>query len=706
MKHDFRIEYEDYMDKKTPDLWSRIEKGIAEEVRENREVPRENQEVPGRNHSFRFIRILAAAAAVVCVIGLSARTFLLNRRGGEAAGNLESQVESRSEDKASSGAASSAQKNDNDLTSSEGADTAASMAQETETSMLQETETTMSQEEDIPRLQEKGTTTSRETGTALSRKEGIAMLQEKETEIFQGTETAMSQNMMAATPREAGTELSVESEAAFEVSGTSKLTSQYMRIDSPASGSFVANSGETYAETTPSGFSLVATDPLSTFSADVDTASYANVRRMIEDGYGKGQINPDAVRPEEFINYFSYELKSPEEGEKFGVTTKIGTCPWNEKHQILFIGMRTEELDMSEAPAENLTFLLDVSGSMDEPDKLPLLQKSFLQLIDQLDEEDTVSIVTYANGVEVVLDSAKGSEKSAIADAINSLKAEGGTYGEGGIQKAYELAERNFRQEANNRIILATDGDLNIGISQPEDLEKFIREKRDKGIGLSVLGFGTGNIRDDNMERLADCGNGNYSYIDSVLEARKVMIEEMGASFHTVAEDVRLQVEFNPAFVNAWRLIGYENRLMDAADFRNDQKDAGEIGAGHNVVALYELIPAESEEAVELKYQKKQQKAADADDEYCTVTIRYKEPGEAEGQEADFVVDTDSKVAEPDEDLTFVSAVAELAMILRDDQNKGAASLEGILETGRSFKTDDEYKQEFFYLVRLLLKNS
>ena len=663
MKHDFRREYEEYMNKKTPDLWERIEKGLTEETTENKMVPRKTGRI-------KYIRILAAAAAIVCVIGISTWTLFLSRQGGQSTEKLKSQKENQTESGTAAKPQITPEKNRTKVASTADADTTAVMSQEKTAEMAADADIAADMTAD--------------------------MAEAAPQEMVSGMTAAASQFFEAEMAAE-----SPEAMQSYAAKANGLAAPEY-----PLPVSYVPESGESYAQTGISGFSLTALEPLSTFSADVDTASYANVRRMIEDGYGIGQIDPDAVRPEEFINYFSYDLKDPEKGEKFGVTTKISTCPWNEKHRLLFVGMKTEDLDLSEAPAENLTFLLDVSGSMDEPDKLPLLKKSFLQLLDQLDEDDTISIVTYANGVEVVLDSAEGTEKSVIADAINSLKAGGGTYGEGGIQRAYELAERNFRPEANNRIILATDGDLNIGISEPDELEKFIREKRDKGIGLSVLGFGTGNLRDDNMERLADCGNGNYSYIDSVLEAKKVMVEEMQASFHTVAEDVRLQVEFNPAFVNAYRLIGYENRLMDAADFRNDQKDAGEIGAGHNVVVLYELIPAESGEAVELKYQKKEQTEPGADDEYCTVTIRYKEPGETEGQEAAFTVDQTDEAKESDEDMKFAAAAAELAMILRDDPNRGSASLEEILETGRTFKTDDEYKQEFFYLVRLLLKNS
>ena len=336
---------------------------------------------------------------------------------------------------------------------------------------------------------------------------------------------------------------------------------------------------EEYEKAEENGFCITAVEPLSTFSADVDTASYSNVRRMIEDGYSADMIDPAAVRPEEFINYFSYDLKAPKKGDMFGVTTEVATCPWNEDHELLMVGMTTEDIDLSKAPDSNLVFLLDVSGSMDESDKLPLLQKSFKQLVNELGKHDTVSIVTYASGVNTVLEGVNGNDKGTICEAIDSLYAGGGTNGEGGIQRAYELAEANYIKGGNNRVILATDGDLNIGISDPDQLEKFIELKKESGVYLSVLGFGTGNIKDNNMERLADCGNGNYSYIDSLFEAKKVLVEEMGSTLLTIAEDVKLQVEFNPQKVNSYRLIGYENRMLSATDFNDDSKDAGEIGA-------------------------------------------------------------------------------------------------------------------------------
>ncbi len=466
-------------------------------------------------------------------------------------------------------------------------------------------------------------------------------------------------------------------------------------------------SSEKYESLEENAFRLVSTEPLSTFSADVDTASYANVRRMIEDGWSLRDIYPDAVRPEEFVNYFSYDLKTPEPGDKFGVTTKIAPCPWNENHDLLFIGMKTQDIDLSGIPAQNLVFLIDVSGSMSDENKLPLLKKTFLQLLDQLDEKDTVSIVTYANGVETVLDGAKCDDKDVIRDALNSLYADGGTYGEGGIQRAYEIAERHFLSEGNNRVILATDGDLNIGISEPDQLEKLITEKKDSGIYLSVLGFGMYNYRDDNMERLADCGNGNYAYIDSLLESKKVLVEEMGSTLLTVADDVKLQVEFNPEKVNAYRLIGYEDRLMDATDFRDDKKDAGEIGAGHSVVALYELIPAGSEQAVTLKYQRDDSADSESGDslssEYATVYIRYKEPGESTASEKEYPVAEQDYTDAPDDDFRMAAAAAEFAMILKDSDEKGDASLEHLSGQLADIPLGDEYRQEFQYLVRRLI---
>lgn len=463
--------------------------------------------------------------------------------------------------------------------------------------------------------------------------------------------------------------------------------------------------GEEYEKAEENGFYITAAQPLSTFSADVDTASYANIRRMIEDGYNLSDINPDAVRPEEFINYFSYDLNYPKRGEMFGVTTEIASCPWNEEHQLMMVGMRTEAIDLSEAPDSNLVFLLDVSGSMSDDDKLPLLQDSFKELVNELGEKDTVSIVTYASGVETVLTGAKGNEKNKICNAIDELYAGGGTNGEGGIQRAYQLAEKYFIKGGNNRVILATDGDLNIGVSEPDELENLITEKKESGVYLSVLGFGTGNIKDNNMERIADCGNGNYAYIDSMFEAKKVLVEEMGSTLITIAEDVKLQVEFNPGRVNAYRLIGYENRMLEASDFHDDTKDAGEIGAGHTVLALYEIIPTGSRDEISLKYQDGgNNQNIRYSDEFATVSVRYKEPGKNQSKLKSYVVDEENFTKAPSDDFVFASLAAEFAMILSDSPHKGTATLEGIIDEYSKLDIHDEYKEEFYYLVRMMAK--
>ena len=336
---------------------------------------------------------------------------------------------------------------------------------------------------------------------------------------------------------------------------------------------------EEYDAIDENGFRKVSVSPLSTFSADVDTASYSNLRRMLNDGYSIEEIPQGAVRAEEMINYFTYDYNGPEEGEPFGVNAEISTCPWNSEHDLLMLGLQTQAIDFEDAADSNIVLLIDVSGSMYSENKLPLLKESFELLIDNLTEKDSVSIVTYASGVNEVINGVPASEKDTIIDALTNLQAGGGTNGEGGIQLAYELAEENFIKGGNNRVIIATDGDFNIGVSSQSDLSKLIKEKSKSGIYLSVLGFGMGNYSDSRMETLADDGNGNYAYIDSISEAKKVLVEELGATMVTVAKDVKLQVEFNPAFVSEYRLIGYEDRLMADEDFEDDKKDAGEIGA-------------------------------------------------------------------------------------------------------------------------------
>ncbi|WP_408071467.1 vWA domain-containing protein [Butyrivibrio sp. JL13D10] len=467
---------------------------------------------------------------------------------------------------------------------------------------------------------------------------------------------------------------------------------------------------ESYEKPEENGYDLVASKPLSTFAADVDTASYSNVRRMIEDGYLLSDINPEAVRPEEFINYFSYDLNNPTGKDKFGITTEIAPCPWNEDHELMFVGMKTRDIDMSEAPDSNLVFLVDVSGSMDEPNKLPLLQKSLTELVDTLPGKDTISIVTYSGQEAVLLSGVNMKDKTKIKNAIDSMSAYGSTNGEAGIQKAYQIAEDNFIKNGINRIIMCTDGDLNVGVSNPDDLEKLITEKKDKGIFLSVLGFGEGNLKDDNLQRLADCGNGNYSYIDSLFEGKKVLVDEMGSTLVTVAKDVKLQVEFNPARVNSYRLIGYENRVMNDADFNDDTKDGGEIGAGHSVVALYEIVPQGSQSAISLKYQDKEKEEVKTDgkysDEYATVSVRYKEPEADKSQLFSIVVGDKNFDEKGSENIRFAGLVAEFAMILSDSEHKGTATLQDIIDGYKQVENKDEYKDEFNQLVRMVAKRS
>ena len=419
------------------------------------------------------------------------------------------------------------------------------------------------------------------------------------------------------------------------------------------------DSGEEYSVWEEKGFSSVMAEPLSTFAADVDTASYSNLRRLIRDGYDLEDIPEGAVRIEEMINYFSYDYEDPIGSDPFGVTTQIGRCPWNDEAELLMIGLKTQDIDYSRAPASNLVFLLDVSGSMYSDDKLPLLQESFSLLAENLTDKDRISIVTYASEDKIVLDGAHGNETRKIKKALDGLEAGGGTHGSKGIETAYALAEENFIKGGNNRIILATDGDLNIGLTSEEELEGLITDKKESGIFLSVLGFGTGNIKDNKMETLADKGNGNYAYIDCLREANKVLVEEMSATLLTICKDVKFQVEFNPEVVEGYRLIGYENRALAREDFDDDSKDAGEIGAGHSVTALYEIIlrePLESGmtkgEIADLKYSSEYKKRLDEtekktplapssgnqDKEWLTISIRYKKPAQEESKLLEYAV--------------------------------------------------------------------
>ncbi len=463
-------------------------------------------------------------------------------------------------------------------------------------------------------------------------------------------------------------------------------------MESPEAEWGYAYGNEEYGEIVEKGFLSAAEQPLSTFSADVDTASYSNLRRMILDGYELDWIPADSVRIEEMLNYFDYDYNGPRAGEPFGVNTEIAQCPWNEDSYVMMVGLQTEEVDFSDAAPSNLVFLIDVSGSMYSEDKLPLLQKSFAMLATNLTEKDRVSIVTYAGDDRIVLQGARGNDTQTIVDALDNLEASGSTNGSAGISTAYELAEEYFIEGGNNRVILATDGDLNVGLTSEDELEWLITQKRETGVFLSVLGFGTGNIKDNKMETLADCGNGNYAYIDSLNEARKVLVEEMGATLVTVAKDVKFQMEFNPDVVAEYRLIGYENRALANEDFTDDTKDAGEIGAGHSVTVLYEvkLVPGEKSYAAQV---------------WSTLHIRYKAPDADESRQLDYVMGNEQLGFRASEDLQFACCVAQFGMLLRDSEYKGDATYADIYDCLSDLRTvnEDEYKQEFAWMVQQVM---
>ena len=480
-------------------------------------------------------------------------------------------------------------------------------------------------------------------------------------------------------------------------------------------------SAEEYSRWEETGFVSVMAEPLSTFAADVDTASYSNLRRLIREGYTLEGIPEGAVRIEELLNYFDYDHKSPSKEEPFGVTTQIGRCPWNENADLLMIGLKTQDIDYAQAPPSNLVFLLDVSGSMDSYDKLPLLQEAFGLLAEHLTGRDRISVVTYAEDTRTVLDGVRGSETEKIVTTLNALSANGGTYGSKGIETAYALAEQHFIQGGNNRIVLATDGDLNIGMTSEKELEDLITAKKESGIFLSVLGFGTGNIKDNKMEILADKGNGNYAYIDNLQEARKVLVEEMAATLLTVCRDVKFQVEFNPAVVESYRLLGYENRALASEDFHDDTKDAGEIGAGHSVTVLYEIIRkgagnhAKLEKGIEdLKYGREYKEALAADrtaagqypsasmKEWLTLSIRYKRPAEKCSSILEYPVGYESYTSTPDEDFVFAAAVAEFGLLASHSRYPENASLYHVDKTLRSLELTDAYRKEFVELANTL----
>lgn len=466
---------------------------------------------------------------------------------------------------------------------------------------------------------------------------------------------------------------------------------------------------EDYAPITENRFLAVNKEPLSTFSIDVDAASYSNVRRFIQLGQTPP---PSAVRVEEMINYFEYNYEGPNNEDPFAVHTELGPCPWNSKHQLLHVGLQGKKMETTQLPPSNLVFLIDVSGSMSDENKLPLLKSAFKLLVGQLREQDRVAIVVYAGAAGLVLPPTSGTNKQAILGALDELQAGGSTAGGAGIQLAYNTARSFFNKEGNNRVILATDGDFNVGVSSDGELVRLIEKERESGIFLSVLGFGMGNYKDNKLQLLADKGNGNHAYIDNMQEARKVLVTQFGGTLFTIAKDVKIQIEFNPNKIAGYRLVGYENRLLANEDFKDDTKDAGELGAGHTVTALYEIIPAGTATTLladidPLKYQKDQPEPKKYNNEFATIKLRYKQPQGIKSTEMVTVVNKATKeLDQTSENFRWSSAVASMAQLLRQSEFKGEANLESILAQARGASAYDQhgYRHEFIGLI-MTLKN-
>jgi Ca-activated chloride channel family protein len=463
---------------------------------------------------------------------------------------------------------------------------------------------------------------------------------------------------------------------------------------------------ESYARIDENPWLAVESNPLSTFSIDVDRASYTNVRRLI---LGGDRPPVDAVRIEEMVNYFTYDYPDVDGEHPFGITTDVASAPWSPRHRLVRIGVQGRRMALDELPPSNLVFLLDVSGSMQPYNKLPLLKKSLRLLVNELRPEDRVAIVVYAGAAGLVLPSESGREKEKILDALEGLEAGGSTAGGAGIALAYKIGAENYIDGGNNRVILATDGDFNIGASSDAEMVRLIEEKRRRGVFLTVLGFGMGNLKDSKMEALADHGNGNYAYIDNLLEARKVLVTEMGGTLLTIAKDVKIQVEFNPARVQAYRLIGYENRLLADEDFNDDTKDAGELGAGHSVTALYEVVPVgappvETGSVDPLRYQRPEEDASDSgrageDDELMFVKLRYKAPDGEHSRLLALVVP--DRAGDASADLRFAASVAAFGMLLRDSEQCGDFTLADVSRLARASLGEDRhgYRAEFVRLV-------
>ena len=462
---------------------------------------------------------------------------------------------------------------------------------------------------------------------------------------------------------------------------------------------------EEYSHNAENRFKSPVKDPLSTFSIDVDAASYSNIRRFIN----QGEMPPkDAVRIEEMINNFNYNYPKPTGNDPVRITTEVGICPWNKTHRLVQIGLKAREIENQNLPASNFVFLIDVSGSMFGPTRLELVKSSLRLLVNNLREKDRVAIVTYCGDARVALPSTPGNEKQKIKDALETLTAGGSTAGGAGIKEAYRIAQKNFIAQGNNRIILCTDGDFNVGASSETELENLIESKRKSGIFLTVLGYGMGNYKDNKMQILAQKGNGNHAYIDNIQEANKVLVNEFGSTMYAVAKDVKLQVEFNPAKVQSYRLVGYETRILNDEDFNDDTKDAGEMGAGHTVTALYEIIPTGTPGNIPgsvdpLKYQSQTNVNAQTSNssELLTVKLRYKTPEEEKSKKIEKSV-TDMGKDNVSPDFRFASAVAMFAQLLKDSDFKGEATYDKVIETankGLSFDPEG-YRAEFVRLVQ------
>lgn len=457
-------------------------------------------------------------------------------------------------------------------------------------------------------------------------------------------------------------------------------------------------------------FLLATSNPLSTFSIDVDAASYSNIRRMINQGT---MPNSDAVRVEEMINYFDYQYPQPQQNDPVFISAEIGESPWNKENKLVKIGLKAKEIPTEKLPNSNFVFLIDISGSMSGPTRLDLVKSSLKMLLDNLRPDDRVAIVTYANGVNIRLNSTSVKEKSKIKNIINELYASGGTSGGDGIVKAYQVAEQNFMKEGNNRIILCTDGDFNIGMSNDDELEKLIEKKRKSGVFLSVLGYGMGNYKDRKMQKLAQAGNGNHAYIDNLQEAYKVLVKEFSGTMHTLAKDVKLQIEFNPDLVQAYRLVGYETRALNKEDFNDDTKDAGELGVGHTVTAFYELVPVGVKSNLipsvdPLKYQNNENRNTSRknnSDELITIKLRYKDT-DSDSSKLMSTVLTDPKEYKVSQDFKFASAVAMFGQLLRESQYKGEANYDKVISLARQGLDHDPdgYRREFIRLVETVKK--